>query len=52
MKKTWSEAKLEELEIRETAGGPVLNDRQDGDTWWNQDQNRWERPCGEDAILS
>ena len=47
MKKTWSEAKMEELEIRETAGGPILNNTQDGETWWNKDQNRWEKPFGE-----
>lgn len=44
----WEEASLEVLEINATAGGPVLNDTQDGETWWNKDQNRYERPCGEE----
>lgn len=47
MKKTWENATMETLEITATAGGPVLNDTQDGDTWWNEDLNRWERPFGE-----
>ena len=52
MKKTWENATMEALEITATAGGPVLNDTQDGETWWNKDQNRWERPFGEEEPLS
>ena len=48
MKKTWENATMETLEITATAGGTILNNTQDGETWWNEDQNRWERPCGEE----
>lgn len=50
MKKTWQNATLETLEINATAGGPVYNTTADGETWWNEDQNRWETPSGQEGL--
>ncbi len=52
MKRTWENATIEALEITATAGGPVYNDTQDGEAWWNQAENRWEKPVGEEEKLS
>lgn len=51
MKKVWLNAEMTELEIKETAGGPVFNMTQDGAVWWNPDKGEkgeYEIPVGED----
>ena len=48
--KKWENATMEALEINATAGGPILNDTQDGVTWWDSDKNAWQIPVGEDET--
>ena len=50
MKKNWEEAKIETLEINATAGGPIYDTTADGESWWNEGQNRWETPSGHDKT--
>lgn len=52
MKKTWENAEMEALEIKETAGGNILNMQQDGDIWWNEERGEYELPLGEDIVNS
>ena len=46
MKKTWLNPEIENLEITKTAGGPIFNTTQDGEIWWNKEENRYEIPVG------
>ncbi len=46
--KLWEDAAMEELEISNTAGGPVLNNTVDSDTW--TDGRKWYQSLGEDSI--
>lgn len=52
MKKTWANAEMEALEIKETAGGSILNMKQDGDIWWNEERGEYEMPLGEEPSYS
>ena len=49
MKKNWTNPELESLNISETAGGPILNEVQDGPEWRDENGN-WQIPVGEDDI--
>ena len=44
MKKAWNDPKFEELNIKETAGGPVFSDKPDSDYY--QDDKGWHRDFG------
>lgn len=52
MKKAWSNAEMEALEIKETAGGQILTGEPDGE--WVQDPNTgiWWQPGGTDTVVS
>ena len=41
MKKTWEDAAIEVLDITATAGGPIKDNKVDGDIYWNESQNSW-----------
>lgn len=44
MKSKWLQPSMEELNISETAGGPVYNNEQDGPSWY--DGKAWQTPSG------
>lgn len=52
MKKVWTEASIETMEISVTAGGPVFTAEVDSDTYFDEDQQKWYRYYGVDPDKS
>ena len=50
MKKQWSNAELETLEISQTAGGKSFTGEPDGD--WFYYEGKWYQPGGKEDNLS